>query len=455
MGEAAKESKPRPRWYQYGAVALVAALLVAADKKQDSEALPDLNRHVWLRHFSDEKAKVIAYLKKLSDDELKKVLNDILKLTDFRSRSGYEPCLSEMIRRGGKQWELFLKEKLDALMKSKVKPYEKADELVPGSSFNLELLTALRRVTKQPDPLQIFIDERKELTGMASALPYLKVKIKNVDVQKVGIGFTVGGNYRSGRQSRWRIFVQDEKGKVIPVRKRLGCMGGGLYTEGILEHGKSWETSLNVRNFIEVPSPGKYKLTVLYHNTQTIAGESNVEGLIVSRSKPVPFTVKPITIAHSKEDREAVSKLVSELDAKKKLKVIAGTYGEWAHELISPDSPEGKLLSMGLKAVPTIIESLHDRTFTKEKRAWLFGILFSLTSENDPRQTSVLGSYEYWESGWQIWGGLTGEAPSGGLSTGSKGSISGGEIKSKAQDKLIKIWDNWLKKVEVKEVNKD
>lgn len=455
MMEAAEESKPRRRWYQYGAVALVAVLLVAADKRQDSEALPDLNKNVWAGHLSDEKAEVIAHLKKLSDDELKEVLNDILKLTDFRSRSGYEPCLSEMIRRGGKQWEPFLKEKFDTLMKSKVKPYESADELVPGSSFNLGLLTALRRVKKQPDPLQIFIDEPEELTVMASALPSLKVKIKNVDIEKLDIGFTVGGNYRSGRQSRWRIFVQDEKGKVMPVRRRLLGAEGGMFTEDILEHGKSWETSLDVGKYIEMPSPGKYKLTVLYHNTQTIAGESNVEGLIVSRSKPVPFTVKPITIAHSKADREAVSKLISEMDGQKKLKVIAGTYGEWAHELISPDSPEGKLLSMGRKAVPTIIESLHDRTFTKEKRAWLFGILFSLTSENDPRQSSVLGSYEYWDSGWQIWGGPTGEAQSGGLSAGSKESVSGGEIKGKAQDKLIQTWGNWLEKVEVKEVDID
>lgn len=396
-----------------------------------------------------------ANYSKLSDDELKQIFNDLLKLTGFRSKANYEPCLSEMIRRGGKQWELFLMEKFEALMKSKIKKYEKAEELTPGANFNLELLTALRRVKKQPDPLQIFIDEPKELNGMASNLPTLKVIIKNVDIEKTDIGFTFGGDYRTGRQSRWRILVQDEKGKALPTKGQIGWMGGGFFSESVLEFGKSWETSLSIRSFIEVPPSGKYQLTVLYHNTRTIADEVNVDGLIFCQSNPVPFTIKPIAITQNNEDRETVRKLVTELDGKKNLKVVAGTYGEWAHGLISQDSPEGKLLNMGLKAVPTIIQLLHDKTFTEEKRAWLFAILFSLTSENDPRQLSVLGSYEHWESGWQVWGGMTGEKPSGGLSAGSKGTVSGCAINTSDQDNLIKTWDNWLEKIEIKEVNID
>ena len=419
---------------------------------QSSDDPPDLTKSLSVGSDADLKAKVVTHLKTLSDDDLKKVLNDTLELSDFRSRAGYEPCLAEIVRRGGMQWEAFLKETFDALMEAKVKRHETSKELDSGSNFNLELLTALRRVSKQPDPLQIFIDEPKELTGMGSSMPNLRVRIQNVDIEKNGVGFTIGGNYRSGRQARWRIVVEDENGNVIPVRTRYSYTGGGLSQEGVLRHEETWETSLSIRSFIEVPAPGKYKLTVLYHNTQTIVDAANVDGLIFSKSKPVPFTIKPLTITRSTAEREIAEKLVAELDGKKKPKIVAGTYGEWAHKLVSPDSPAGKLLKMGLPAVPTVIESLHDKAITAKKRAWLFGVLFSLTGENDPRIGSVLGSYKYAENGWQIWGGRTGDQPSGGFSSGTSGSVySFGAIESQAQEELVKKWDQWLQKVNVQE----
>ena len=137
------------------------------------------------------------------------------------------------------------------------------------------------------------------------------------------------------------------------------------------------------------------------------------------------------------------------MDGKKSLKIVAGTYGEWAHKLVSPDSPEGKLLDMGLPAVPTVIESLHDKAITLKKRAWLFGVLYSLTGENDPRIGSIIGGHSYAESGWQVWGSLTGDQPSGGFS-GATGSSSG-TINSQAQEELVKKWDQWLQKVNVQE----
>ena len=433
-------------------VVVVLCYFTHALSAQSSDAAPDLTERLSIASRADFKAKVVTHLKTLSDEDLKKVLNDTLKLSDFRSRAGYEPCLAEIARRGGMQWEAFLKETFDALMEAKVKRHETSKELDSGSNFNLELLTALRRVSKQPDPLQIFIDEPKELTGMGSSMPNLRVRIQNVDIEKNGVGFTIGGNYRSGRQARWRIVVEDKNGKVIPVRAINSFAGGGMFGRGVLGHEETWETSLSIRSFIEVPAPGKYKLTVLYHNTQTIVDAANVDGLIFSKSKPVPFTIKPLTITRSTAEREIAEKLVAELDGKKKPKIVAGTYGEWAHKLVSPDSPAGKLLKMGLPAVPTVIESLHDKAITAKKRAWLFGVLFSLTGENDPRIGSVLGSYKYAENGWQIWGGRTGDQPSGGFSSGTSGSVySFGAIESQAQEELVKKWDQWLQKVNVQE----
>jgi len=237
MRETVTKPQNRPR-YRAVAIALVAFLLVGADQQQDLKKIPDLKENVPSRHSPENKTKIISHLKTASDDELKTVLNDILKLASFRSRAGYEPCLSEIIRRGGPQWELFLKEKFDILMKNKINPHQEAspfgeknqldededldEDLEPGSNFNLELLTALRRIKKQPDPLKVIIDGPQELTAASSplALPRLGVRIENVDVDQTDVGFTFGGNYRSGLQRRWRIVVQDEKGNLIPARRQ-------------------------------------------------------------------------------------------------------------------------------------------------------------------------------------------------------------------------------------------
>ena len=435
-------------------LALIAVCLVAADEKPQTESPPDLTRLVWTVDTAKEWKTISDHLKTLTDDELENAFDALIKQSDFRSLSGYEPCLSEMIRRRGKRWEIFLKKKYDELINRKFESPRFDGEFDSGSMYSLELLAALRRIRKQPDPLMISIEKPKELIGMATALPQLEVKIKNVDVEKSEVGFTFGGNYRSGRQTRWRVVVEDEQGNVIPVRSSIGyfiMIGGGQYREDLLGYGQSWETSLNLRSFIEVPPPGKYRLTVQYHNTQSIAGKDDIEYLIVSQSKPVHFTVKPLTIELGKADRELVSGWISALEGNQKLKIVAGTYGEWAHEFILPDSPEGKLLSMGPKAIPTMINSLHHPDMTVRKKAWLLGILFSLTSENDPRSSSAVGPFEFWASGWEIWGGSNAESQSGGLGDIEKGGGPEGEIKIEDQEKLIQAWDAWLKRVVVEE----
>lgn len=443
-------------------ILLLAVCLIGAGEEQAPEDPPDLHEESVSGQPAEDRAKITADLKKRSDQALRSELDTMLARRGFRMMVGYEPCLNELLQRDREQSVPYLKKKVEALMKQEIKPYENADYAFPGAMYNLELLTALRRAQGKPDPLHITIEGPKQIEAIGSDLPALRVAIKNVDHEKTSVGFTVGGDYRSGRQARWRILLEDEHGKAMPVREHLGFIGGGLFGHELLEHGGSWKTTLAVRSFIEVPPPGQYQLTVLYHNTQTIAGSAHTDGLIVSRSDPIRLTVKPLTIVYSKADRKTVRRLVAELDGGQALKIIAGTYGPWAHKLIPPDSPGGELLGMGLKAVPTLIDSLNNKSLSDGKRAWLLGILYSLTSEIDPRDNAIiggkgsaLGSYEYWESGWQIWGGQEGDALSGGFSPGSRGSVSGPEIDRKTQDRFIDAWKDWIKKAEVKEAEEE
>ena len=78
------------------------------------------------------------------------------------------------------------------------------------------------------------------------------------------------------------------------------------------------------------------------------------------------------------------------------LKIAIGPYGKWANEFIPPDTPEGKLLSMGIKAIPVLIDSLADKSLSDSQRAWILVLLFSATGQNDPRQDRVLVRINTW-----------------------------------------------------------
>ncbi len=105
---------------------------------------------------------------------------------------------------------------------------------------------------------------------------------------------------------------------------------------------------------------------------------------------------------------------------------------------------------MGIKAVPALVQSLGDKSLSDKKRAWILALLFSATGENDPRDSNVLGEYDYRVGGWQVFGSKSGEGGSGGLAMPYEGCSSGGRIDREAQDRLIRVWEHWLKRVEVR-----
>jgi hypothetical protein len=403
----------------------------------------------------DEQARIeaVAKVKLFTDAQLQQTLEKLLGGSHFRDDPLYEPCLGEIVRRGGKTWEAFLAAKLETLNKKQFKLSKDDDYPEPGSYHNLELLTALRRVQKKSDPLAVALSAKGPLEASLLSLPRLDVAMKNVDCDKAAVGFREGGDYRSGRQARWRIVVRDNKGVELPEKKLSGVIiEGGIYRDENLKHGKTWETTLDVRSFVKIDLPGTYSLQVLYHNTKELADASDISGLIVARSKPIALIVRPLVIAVTAEERKEIARWISALDGSKPLKVVAGTYGKWAHEFVPPTTAEGRILGAGLKAVPVLIEALANRSLSDNKRAWILSLLFSATGENDPRDFSgAVGAYRYREAGWQIWGGPPGGPQSGGIGCSDEGSSSGGEISREAQDKLIETWGDWLRTVEVRQ----
>ena len=394
-------------------------------------------------------------------DELGLVSNTELREA-VRNADGLrlELCLNEAVRRGGKEWVRIVKERWEAKRKSVVKDGRDStmgenmrDNPTPLPS--IECLTAIRRLEGKPDPLQILVAGRRARSCSLGDLPRLFVLLTNLDIDRAEVPFTEGGDYRSGRQARWRLEVTDSQGQILPQRSHSGIVtGGGMWTEGTLQYGESWATELNIFSFVRIETPGTYKIRVLYHDHLTIADYNDLAGrLIMSASLPLELTVEPVTIDATRVESAAIHRAVSELPATGTVKFVEGTYDKSVHDFVAPDSPAGILLAMGWKAVPAMIDAAVNERVHPIQRAWLLALLGSVTRANDPRdELGVLGKCETRSVGWSVWGGTPGQM-SGGLGWG--GSLKLNDVHSepidpKRQLALAQKWQAWLEKEYVK-----
>jgi hypothetical protein len=294
----------------------------------------------------------------LSDAELRETI---------RNAQGprLELFLCEAIRRGGQEWNRFVaarwEAEREAILKAARDSAEHSHEPRDLAGYpSVEWLTAMRRLDRKPDPLQILVAGRQTRSCFLGHPLRLFVLLTNLDVDRAEVQFTDGGDYRGGRQARWRLEVTDREGRVLPARPPLGSEFGGLYREDTLRYGESWATELNIGSFVRIEAPGKYKIRVLYHDHVAIADCDDVAGLIVSTSLPIDLTVEPITIEATRAELDAVRKAISEVPAKGSVKFVEGDYDERAYDFIKPGSAPGKLLTMGWKSVPAMIDAVLD-----------------------------------------------------------------------------------------------
>jgi hypothetical protein len=393
-------------------------------------------------------------VQKSSDDELQEILTPA-EWNDYQKKALYvrfkeakifkemeitDFALNEIIRRGGADWE----QRLDKLCTSAKK----------SSSLHTSapILTALRRIQKKPDPLQI--DLTLPLKGLESdfpSLPEVEAMLVNRDVDKRSFTFTKGGDYRSGRQARWRFHVTRKDGTVVPVKQVWG-VGGGLVGTGTMEVGGTWKTMLKMGSFMYALEPGEYQVRVQYHDESAIANQEDLTGLIIFSSAPFTLSIKPMTLSVTATETKRAKDLLYAIPENAPLKVVAGTYSEDFHDLIAPESPQGKLLTMGFNAVPALLDELYSEKLSTSRRAWTLSLLFSVTGSNDPRDShSVLGSYEFKEGGWEIAGGAKRHEVMG-IGLGSSGSVTGGGGMDEAkQREFTERWRKWKTFIKITE----
>lgn len=306
---------------------------------------------------------------------------------------------------------------------------------------NLEVLTALRRLQKKRDPLGVQIKGPVRMEAVFPHVPDIAVSLLNQDERHTPILYKSGGDYRGGRQERWRFDVRDAKGNVVRVRDRLENEGGGMYGHSILKPRQKWQTVLKVSNFVEL-LPGDYTLRIQYHDDDEIAASSWLGGRIVCQSSEMHLHIQPRVIDLSASERKTIARLLEKLNDKGDVKVLAGTYGKGDHEFIAPDSPAGQLLALSWKAVPQMIEeSLNDIT-APQQRAWMLALLFSITTYHSPvSEAGVLPAYAYAGSGWSVWFGTDEAMSSGGMSWSPPNRTDRSKIVLSKQLEFARRWE--------------
>ncbi len=404
------------------------------------EVLGKYPSHFWLASEDTQNrstaADVLAAMKAVGDAQLQGAMQGATgeKLDLF---------LSEAIRRGGDPWRQFVARRWDAIQQQHADA-AKDDELLSLVSplHTVRWLTSIRRLEGKADPLRILVAGKRTWSCNLGYLPKFQVLLTNLDCQQTEVLFTSGGDYRSGRQTKWRFQVTDANGAVLPPLPRLSGIGGGLLEPGTLEYGESWTTQLDMNSYVQITVPGEYTCRILYHEFITIADRRDVTGLIMCTSLPITLTVKPVVTEITREEQRSVRQAIAELPTKGPVKLLGGVYSENMHDFIKPTSSAGRLLEMQWKGVSQLIDAALDREQNPTQRAWLLAILANLTNRNNPRdEPGVLGPYEFRDSGWSVWPGTPG-AMSGGLGS-SEGTSRGSSIDVRKQLEFAKRWREW------------
>lgn len=363
--------------------------------------------------------------------------------------SSVEGHLREMLRRGGPVIEKALQSHVDR----QVKILRSREPERGRQPFNLEMLTTLRRIQKRPDPIRVEIRGEYELESIFPNVPNFAVALANRDGDALPVAYRKGGDYRTGRLERWRFAVETTKGEAsLAEFGELFQFGGGLSSYSLLKPDEKWNASLTARDYVDL-TPGDYTVRIQYHDSDTIADNTWLGGRIVSQSAPIRLHVQPRVVDVSMKDRQTVAGQIDKLESKGKVKVLAGAYDKGSHDFIPPDTPAGQILAMGWKAVPQLIDTATNKETPPVRRAWILGILYSITSRNTPCwKSGVLPDHLVRNAGWAIWYGTGEELTSGGIGFASTSSVSNTKIVPETQLEFARRWESFRKHLVVRDV---
>jgi len=357
-----------------------------ADQKQpveESKAKAIAERHTVLQRLAsmDDKALKAALESHRSSEPF---LEFYSPFVGDPSYAPLDDCFNEILRRGGPQWAAYIEDRIREAMTPPPEGFK--DWTSRGSP--LKLLTVLRRLQRSPDPLAVKVPN-PPTTCTLPEMPEFDVRLENTDILKLPIRLFLGGDDRSGRRTRFSMEVTDPDGRILPILPRWGADGGiGHFT--VLNQGGSevGYRKMLITKYVEIRKPGRHTIRVLFSDAH-IADLASTEGVIVYRSDPfvVDFQLPPIQ--RTLDTDKAVRELLLKLPEDGPILILGGRYGPQAYKAIPPETPVGRILALGWQAVPEMVDEVSDPLITPVKRAWLLGLLFSVTERNYPTNLCI------------------------------------------------------------------
>lgn len=165
----------------------------------------------------------VAAIAHMTDSDLKNFAQHLLN-AESPSAIALDACLLDVARRAEERdigaWLLWVEQQLRC-----------QSERPTARRRNLELMTVFCRLRREAGPLQVLVENIDPVRAVFPQLPVLQVRLRNGSDQP--FVFTEGGEYRSGRLSRWRMEVRDAEGRALGVRKWSYIMGGGEHEAGV------------------------------------------------------------------------------------------------------------------------------------------------------------------------------------------------------------------------------
>lgn len=155
--------------------------------------------------------------------------------------------------------------------------------------FNLQLITAIRRMRHLPDPvvIEVSFPNGNEFRQGESLL--IRVALRNIDDKGTPIRVRVG----SDDYAHWRMEVRNEAGWVLP---HVDCVPTSrLYwaATSTLHFGLTPSVALALDRYVPDLQPNTYVGVVHYHDVIPINDRATIDGLITCKSEPFRFRVKP------------------------------------------------------------------------------------------------------------------------------------------------------------------
>lgn len=429
----------------------LALLLVAFVFKAHADSQPWDDPNQWIQEHEGGR-KYRESDNKLIEANLKEILGGPDGLS-YKTRNELESLLVEVSFRKSADWEGVLKQTLKEVRLPSNSKGETEGKL---DTRDLEVLTVLRRLQKKPQPMSIRFAPLPRMQWEFPTLPVLKISARRHMDEPEDFRFKFGGDYRSGRQTRWTILVWDSQGRLLPRRGRIGFggVGGGVFHRGPMGV-QVWESNLSLTSFLDAPVlPGRYRGCIAYHDEVSIADRAKLGGYVLSYSAPFEFEVAHRMVEESKITDQGIRSLVHGLPVDGEVKILSATYSKSAHDFIDPGSAAGKLLSEGWHVVPALTRHLADPDLTSTQRAWGLGILHSITSCKDPtEERALVGTYVKQSGGFWIQNKIDGKFSNAGGGIGATSTSSGGEVDSTAQLESLKEWQTLVTKLIVTQTN--